>query len=55
MFTIEVSLEEYHRMRQASNFLHFLQVCGVDDWDGYDRAMRLYEQSMEQSEEGGDE
>lgn len=55
MFTIEVPLDEYHRLRQAANFLHYLEVCGVDSWDGYSQAQKLYDQQMnnEEEEEGG--
>lgn len=39
--TVTISKEEYENLQERDDFLCALEVCGVDDWDGYDEAHKL--------------
>jgi len=36
--TITITLEEYNRLVEDSEFLNALEAAGVDNWEGYDEA-----------------
>jgi hypothetical protein len=42
---ITITIEEWHDLRESSEKLKALVAAGVDNWEGYDEAMRiLYEE-----------
>ena len=40
--TITISVEDYNELVSDSNFLSALMAAGVDNWDGYDYAVEIY-------------
>lgn len=42
-YTVTISKEEYEGMKDRIRFLECLEVCGVDNWQGYDDAWEMYE------------
>jgi len=40
--SINISKEEYERLIDDSNLLTALQNAGVDNWDGYYEALKIY-------------
>lgn len=40
---IVISLEEYAEMKEELRWLQCLEEAGVDNWDGYDYALELYD------------
>ena len=40
--TIAISLPEYHRLLIAQRELEALNRAGVDNWEGFDEAMRIF-------------
>jgi len=40
--TITISLKEYEELQEAANFLGCLEATGVDNWEGYDEAVELF-------------
>ncbi len=36
-----LSSDEYHSLKEDADFLYCLEVAGVDNWEGYDTAVRL--------------
>lgn len=47
---IYISKERYEELLDAENLLDALQCAGVDNWEGYDYAMELYEEECEDDE-----
>lgn len=41
--TIEIPLDEYNEMLEQLSWLEALQAAGVDNWDGIDEAVSIYE------------
>jgi hypothetical protein len=54
---VSVSLEEWSGLQAAANKLAALEAAGVDNWEGYDEAMRtLHEEELiseKEAEDGG--
>lgn len=46
---IEITIDEYENLKEDSVFLDALRAAGVDNWDGYDYAIDLYEEFLEES------
>lgn len=42
--TIEISIEDYNTLMDKQLKLIALEGAGVDNWDGYDEAMKSYEE-----------
>lgn len=42
---ITITKEEYDRLVEAENFLDCLRGAGVDNWDGYDHAVEMFNES----------
>lgn len=40
---VEIELEEYENLLDCQAFLEALQEAGVDNWQGYDEARKLYQ------------
>jgi hypothetical protein len=45
---IEISEEEYEDLIAARNFLSALEQAGVDNWDGYDYAREILNESNDE-------
>lgn len=41
--TITISVEEYNELLDDAEFLNALRMAGVDNWDGYDDAIDIYQ------------
>ena len=41
--TITISEEEYNDLLDDAEFLSALRMAGVDNWDGYDEAIDIYQ------------
>lgn len=41
---ITISKAEYNSLLENSEFLSFLNVCGVDNWGGYDDACAMMDE-----------
>lgn len=41
--TVTISITEYEELQEAYDFLMALQMAGVDNWDGYDEALNIFE------------
>ncbi len=41
--TITISVEEYNDLLDDAEFLNALRMAGVDNWDGYDEAIDIYQ------------
>lgn len=41
--TITISVEEYNELLDDAEFLNALRMAGVDNWDGYDEAIDIYQ------------
>lgn len=39
--TFTISQKEYEKLLKDSEFLGYLRMCGVDNWEGYDEARRM--------------
>ena len=39
---VTITLEEYLELQDAVQLLHALRSAGVDNWDGYDMAIDIY-------------
>ena len=39
--TITITKEEYDTLCRDSEFLNALELCGVDNWDGYEEAQEM--------------
>jgi hypothetical protein len=42
MDEITLSKDEYERMLSEIDFLECLRACGVDNWNGYDYAVEMF-------------
>jgi len=49
---ITISIKKYEALLEDSKKLSFLEMFGVDNWSGYEEAMR---EMREEDEEGGKE
>ena len=49
--TITISVDEYLKLKERSSILAMLAAYGVDNWQGYDEAMRQYYKSEEHAED----
>lgn len=47
METVTIPKSEYARLIKDSDFLDCLLACGVDNWQGYDDAVEMYEEEGE--------
>lgn len=45
---ITLSEKEYADLLEARLFLNALRSAGVDNWEGYDYALELYDEQREQ-------
>ena len=43
---VAITVDEWKRLQEESYKLAALEGAGVDNWEGYDEAMSLYEESM---------
>lgn len=41
---ITITQKEYNQLREDSDWLYYLELAGVDNWDGFDYALELQEQ-----------
>ena len=41
--TVTISVEEYNDLLDDAEFLNALRMAGVDNWDGYDEAINIYQ------------
>lgn len=41
---VTISKEQFDQLQEDSNFLECLQNAGVDNWEGYDYAVELYQE-----------
>ena len=41
--TVTISVEEYNELLDDAEFLNALRMAGVDNWDGYDEAIDIYQ------------
>ena len=41
--TITIFIEEYNDLLDDAEFLNALRMAGVDNWDGYDEAIDIYQ------------
>ena len=41
--TVTISEEEYEDLLDDVEFLNALRMAGVDNWDGYDEAIDIYQ------------
>ena len=41
--TVTISIEEYNDLLDDAEFLNALRMAGVDNWDGYDEAINIYQ------------
>lgn len=44
---VTITIEEYNRLTERSQWLDMLEGCGVDNWQGYDDAQELFDQFNE--------
>jgi hypothetical protein len=47
MSTVTISLSEYEELLESAAWLGALEHAGVDNWEGYDEAVSIYEQMNE--------
>lgn len=40
--TVTITIEEYRHLAEREELLNFLFAWGVDNWVGYDDAMKMY-------------
>jgi len=41
---ITITMEEYEELIEDQEFLHCLRAAGVDNWDGYDEAIKMFQE-----------
>lgn len=46
--TVTISIEEYEQLLDSAHFLECLQAMGVDNWQGYDDACKMYQEEGEE-------
>jgi hypothetical protein len=44
---VSITFEEYRRLLRDSYFLRILESCGVDNWEGYDKAILEFNRNEE--------
>ena len=42
--TIELSRADYNELVRRESFLSCLESCGVDNWEGYDYAIEMFQE-----------
>lgn len=42
--TVEITKEQYAQFQKDSEWLCCLEAAGVDNWDGYDYAIELWQE-----------
>lgn len=45
---INISKDRYEELLEAERMLDCLEGCGVDNWPGYDDAMKMFNQHEEE-------
>lgn len=48
--TILISVPEYDQLCDDARFLSALMQAGVDNWDWYGEALRIYNEDLEESD-----
>lgn len=43
MKTIKLTVDRYNELLEAEEMLEALEACGVDNWEGYDEALDMFE------------
>jgi hypothetical protein len=43
--TVTITKKEYEELKEDANLYRALQAAGVDNWEGWDFAMELFEES----------
>ena len=46
--TISITVSEYERLLDQEYFLLCLKGCGVDNWEGWDDAWAVYEETKDE-------
>lgn len=44
---ITISLEEYESLLEQVRWLECLELAGVDNWEGYDEAVSMFQEEQE--------
>ena len=47
---VTITKKEYDRLVEESDMLNDLRDAGVDNWDGYSEAMRIYREEYSKAE-----
>jgi hypothetical protein len=50
--TVNIPRNEYENLLEDSHWLRSLEAAGVNSWDGYDEALRLFDEENEVVDEG---
>lgn len=45
--TVTITAEEHERLLEAELWLSALEAAGVDNWDGYEEAIGIYQEMEE--------
>ena len=48
MGSVTISQAEYQNLLDDSAFLEALRAAGVDNWEGFDEAVRIYQEDTEE-------
>lgn len=48
MGSVTISQAEYQSLLDDSAFLEALRAAGVDNWEGFDEAVRIYQEDAEE-------
>lgn len=51
--SVKISKEEYEELLDARDKLDALERAGVDNWDGWDDAMNIYEELQKERKSEG--
>lgn len=46
METVELTKEAYDELVADQEFLNCLRACGVDNWEGYDLAAEMFQETV---------
>ena len=49
--TITISLKKYESLSEDADFLECLRGAGVDNWEGYDITIELFEKMQDEKDE----
>ena len=52
--TVTISKEEYDSLLEDQHMLQCLQGAGVDNWDGYDLAIEMMNEEVDEDEDEND-